>query len=99
MVYKIVYKPYAEHDIWEIAAFLWEYSISAAHSLLKKIKFNIKGLSEMPLRFPKINPHQEYRKMMVEKYIVVYLVDECQNQVIIIRVVHGMRNYQEQGFL
>ena len=95
MIYKIVYKPYAERDMWEIAAYLSDYSVPTAQNFLKKLKEKIEGLSEMPLRFPKINPHKEYRKMVVDKYVVVYLVDERRNQVLIVRVVHGMRNYQD----
>ena len=95
MVYKLVYKPYAERDIWEIAAYLSDYSVSAAQSFLNNLKEKIEALSEMPLRFPKIISHQEYRKMPVDKYVVVYLVDERQNRVLIIRVVYGRRNYQD----
>jgi len=93
MAYKIVYKPYAERDMWEIAAYLSDYSVSAAQSFLKKLKARIEGLSEMPLRFPKISPLEEYRKMIVDKYVVAYFVDEHQNQIIIIRIVHGKRDY------
>jgi plasmid stabilization system protein ParE len=81
--------------VWEIAAYLSELSTSATQKFLTKLKEKIEGLSEMPLKFPKIDPHQEYRKMVVDKYVVVYLVDELQSQVIILRVVHGMRNYQD----
>jgi len=95
MVYKIVYKPYAERDMWEIAAYISDYSVMEALKLLVKLKEKIEGLSKMSLRFPKINPQQEYRKMVVDNYVVVYLIDERNNQVIIIRVVHGMRNYQD----
>ena len=97
MVYKIVYKPYAERDIWEIAASLSDYSVPAAQNFLNTLKEKIEGLSEMPLRFPKINSHTEYRKMVVDKYIVAYLVDERQNQVVIVSIVHGMRSYQNIG--
>ena len=94
MTYKIIYKPYAERDMWEIVDCLSEHSVSAAQKFLRKLKEKIEGLSEMPFRYPKINSQQEYRKMSVDKYVVAYLVDELQGHVLIIRVVHGMRNYQ-----
>ena len=93
MTYKIIYKPYAERDIWETADYLSEHSVSAAEMFLRSLKEKIEGLSEMPLRYPKIDSRQEYRKMPVDKYVVVYLVDEHQKQVLVMRVVHGMRNY------
>ena len=95
MVFKIVYKAYAERDIWEIADYLSDYSMSAAEKFLRILKERIEGLTEMPLRFPKINPHQEYRKMVVDRYVVVYIVDEQAMQVLIMRVVHGKRNYEQ----
>jgi plasmid stabilization system protein ParE len=81
--------------MWKIAASLSDYSVSAAQNLLIKLKEKIEGLSDMPFRFPKINPRQEYRGMVVDDYVVAYVVDERRNLVIIIRVVHGMRNYQD----
>ena len=94
MTYSIVYKPYAERDIWEISDSLSDYSVSAAQEFLAKLRKKIAALSEMPHRFQKISSGQEYRKMVVDKYVVIFLVDEHANQVFIMRVVHGMRNYQ-----
>ena len=95
MTYSIVYRPYAERDIWEIADSMSEYSTAAARKFLQKLQEKIESLSEMPLLYQKISSQQEYRKMVVDKYVVVYYVDEQERQVIIVRVVHGMRNYQD----
>ena len=35
-----------------------------------------------------------YRKLVVDHYIAFYLVNEKQNQVIIMRILYGARNYQ-----
>jgi len=80
--------------MWEIADYLSEHPVSAAEKFLRSLKEKIEGLSEMPLRYPKIDSQQEYRKMPVDKYVVVYLVNEQQKQVLVMRVVHGMRDYQ-----
>ncbi len=95
MAYKIVYKPYAERDLWETADYLADRSIPAAKHFLKKLKTTIEGLSEMPLRYPLINSNREYRKMSVPPYVVVYIVDERAKTVQIVRIVHGKRNYQD----
>jgi plasmid stabilization system protein ParE len=97
MAYKISYKAYAERDIWEIANYLSDYSISAAEKFLRTIKANISGLSEMPLRYPKVESNSEYRKMVVDKYVVLYIVEENPKKVLVMRIVHGMRNYKESG--
>jgi len=96
MAYSITYKAYAEQDIWEIADYLSDHSISAAAEFLQTVKERIEGLADMPLMYPKINPHQDYRKMVVSSYAVLYIVNEHAKEILIIRVVHGKRNYQEQ---
>ena len=50
----------------------------------------------MLFMYPKINPHQDYRKMVVDNYVVAYVIDEEAKQVLIIRVVHGKRDYQSK---
>jgi plasmid stabilization system protein ParE len=94
MPYKVVYKTYAERDIWEIADYLSDHSVPAAEKFLSELKSKIEGLAEMPLMYPKIDLHREYRKMAVGNYIMAYIVNEQTKEVLIMRVVHGRRNYQ-----
>ena len=96
MLYKIVYKAYAERDIWEIADYLSDNSMSAAEKFLRAVKVQIEGLVNMPLIYPKINTHQDYRKMVVGEYVVVYIANEKTKEILIMRVVHGKRNYQSE---
>ena len=93
MAYDIVYAAYAERDIWQAADYLSDHSIPAAEKFLRTVKDRIEGLADMPFMYPRINHHHEYRKMPVGDYVVVYLVNERAGQIIIIRVVHGKRNY------
>jgi len=96
MAYSIVYKAYAEQDIWEIADYISEHSMQAAVEFLQAVKKRIEGLVDMPLMCPKINPRQDYRKMLVGSYVVLYIVNEHTKEILIMRVVHGKRNYQEE---
>ena len=96
MAYNIVYTPYAERDIWEIADNLSDYSIIAARRFLQKTKTQIESLADMPNRYPILLPKRAYRKLVVDNYIVVYSVREDIQQVTIVRVIHGMRNYLEE---
>ena len=96
MPYKIVYKAYAERDIWEIADYLSDHSIQATENFLREIKSRIESLADMPLMYPKIDPHQEYRKMVVGQYVVAYIVNKQAKEVLIMRVVYGRRNYQDE---
>jgi len=96
MAYRIVYKAYAERDIWEIADYLSDHSMPAAVKFLQEVKRRIEGLADMPLMCPKIASHQDYRKMVVGNYVVAYIVNEQAKEVLIMRVVHGRRNYQSE---
>ena len=96
MAYRIVYKGYAERDICEIADYLSDHSMPAAEKFLHAIKTRIEGLADMPLICPKIDSHQDYRKMVVDNYVVAYIVNEQAKEVLIMRVVHGRRNYQSE---
>jgi len=90
----MAYKAYAERDIWEIADYLSEHSVSAAEEFLCEIKRKIESLAEMPLMCPKIASNQEYRKLVVGKYVVAYIANEQAKEVLIMRIVHGKRNYR-----
>ena len=92
MAYKIVYKAYAEKDIWEIADYLSDHSIQVAESFLHEIKNRVEGLTDMPFMYPNVSHHKEYRKVSVGNYVVIYLVDDRTKQILIIRVVHGRRD-------
>ena len=94
MTYKIVYTAFAERDIWEIAYHLSDHSLPAAESFLRSVKDKIDGLADMPLMYTKIEDYHEYRKMVAGNYIVLYEVNEQNKAVVILRVVHGKRNYQ-----
>ena len=95
MPYRIVYRAYAEKDIWEIADYLSDYSVSVAETFLSELRGKIERHTETPLIYPKIDLYKEYRKMVVGNYVVVYAFYEQTEEIAIIRVVHGKRNYQE----
>jgi plasmid stabilization system protein ParE len=96
MSYKIVYKAYAERDLWEIADYLSEHSIPALHNFMQEVKLRIEGLKSMPLMYPKIDTRHDYRKMVVGSYMVLYIVNEQAKEILIMRIVHGSRNYKSQ---
>jgi len=94
MAYKIIYKAYAERDLWELADYLSDYSLSAAEKFLLAVKTKIERLKDTPLIYPLIDPGYGYRKMVVGRHIVIYMVNEQAKEVLILRVVHGKRDYQ-----
>ena len=95
MTYKIVYTAYAERDILEIADHLSDHSLPAAERFLRTVKDKNECLADMPLMYPKIEDYHEYRKMVAGNYIVLYEVNEQTKAVVILRVVHGKRDCQD----
>jgi len=74
--YKIIIKPYAKQLQKEHLKFLARVSKPAARRMSKKLRNAIKSLAESPLQHPIWQPDfeidSEFRKMIVDKYIVVY---------------------------
>ena len=95
MPYRVVYRAYVEKDIREIADYRSDYFVSVAETFLRELRSKIERLTETPLLYPKIDSYSEYRKMVVGNYVVVYVFNEQTEEIVIIRVVYGKRNYQE----
>lgn len=36
-----------------------------------------------------------YRKLVIDNYLVFYLVDECEKSVILVRILYGAKNYEQ----
>lgn len=97
--YKIFLTEPAVDDLKEIVAYisneLREHSI--AQKLLGKIKEAIMSLSDMPVRYALVSDKrlalQGVRKLMVDNYIVFYIISEKEKLVTIIRILYGRRDW------
>jgi plasmid stabilization system protein ParE len=68
----------------------------SADALIKKIRVKIKLLADFPLACPVVMglvTDQEYRKLVVDNYLVLYKVDDSRKTVFVARVVYAPRNY------
>ncbi len=98
-MYKIIYIETAKEDILEITKYI-AYELSnqvAAIRLANKIVSSIERLKEQPYMCPTVKTifelNSEYRKLLVENYIVFYSVDEKRKIITIARVIYARRNY------
>ena len=67
-------------------------------TIMTKIEISIMGLKEFlfscgyvldePLKV------RGYRKLIVDNYIVFYLINELEKQVVVMRILYGARHYQ-----
>ena len=93
--YKVRIFPAAEQDLMDIVDYLNTLSADAALRIYDKITEEIAGLSQMPERCP--HPKdlalaaKGYRYLIVENYLVFYVVEG--DVVQIQRILYGRRNY------
>lgn len=99
MMYKLEYLPTALNDMVEIVKYI---SVElknpiAANRLSEEFIKAAEGLTDFPYSNPVYTPmrplKREYRKTVVENYIMFYWVDEANKIITIARVLYGKRDY------
>ena len=96
--YNIILTEKAEKDLKEIYKYIFENlkEPNIAMKLMEEIETEILKLENSPYRCMEIEikpKNQSYRRLIVEKYIVVYRVEEAKKEVAIFEVIYGGRDY------
>lgn len=98
-MYSLTYLPVALNDMVEIIGYIsgeLKNSIAASRLSEKFIKA-AEGLTDFPYSNPVYTPMRplkhEYRKTIVDNYIMFYWVDEANKEITIARVIYGKRDY------
>ena len=88
-MYTIEYLPIAKSDMVEIAKYI---GVKLANPEAAE------DLADMPYKCPVYIPvkplRHEYRKLIVQKYIMFYWVDEDKKRITIARVIYSGRDYE-----
>jgi len=90
----------SEEDLDEIYAYIGIQlsALTAALDIMDKIQNSITRLKDFPYCGSQVLDEplrrKGYRKLIIENYIVFYLVDEEEKQVVIMRVIYGATDYQ-----
>ena len=90
--------PKAQIDIENIFKYIHDdlFNHQAAYNLLDDFLCSFKSLCSFPEKYPKVSnkyvKDNTIRKMLVKNYIVFYRVQGLEIQ--IIRVIYGMRDYE-----
>ena len=91
----------AYQDLDEIYSYIAEnlQAEQAANRLIDKIESSIVRLKDFPLAgsyvLDDLLKSKGYRKLVFDNFLALYLVDEPQHRVIIMRVIYGATNYFE----
>lgn len=95
----IRFTPLAYEDLDEIDTYISETLLNpqAAESLLEEMEQSIRRLGHFPYTGSPVADvslaDRGYRKLVVKNYLIFYLVDTKQKQIVIMRILYGAREY------
>lgn len=98
-MYKLEYLPVAQRDMVEIVRYISHdlQNPTAANHLANALIESGEGITVFPYANPAYIPIRplkyEYRKLMVENYLMLYWVDEERKLVTVARVLYARRDY------
>lgn len=98
--YKLKITPAAANDLDEIYKYISESLLAPipAQNLMDKIENSIRKLCVFPYKHElsrnQVLRQKGYRKVIVDNYVTMYLVDEQSKVVIISRVFYGAMDYE-----
>lgn len=98
--YRVKFTAIAEVDLDEIFQYIAVQlsAPDAAVSLLDEMEEQISRLCDFPYAGSVISDEtlaaRGYRKLIVRNYIIFYLVNEDERQVVIMRILYGARRYE-----
>lgn len=96
--YDIRYLPLAQQDLNEIISYFQTDSPEYAEKLINQIDNEISQLKHFPYKGK--NPEDEnlkkkgYRMVIIDNYIVFYVIFEASKTLEIRRIIHGKRKYK-----
>ena len=99
-MYKLEYLPIARQDMVDIARYISGQlqNQAAAERLAVKLIAAADGILAFPYANPAYTPirplKHEYRKLLVENYLLFYWVDERSRTVTVARVIYARRDYE-----
>lgn len=68
-------------------------SPQTANKIYHKTKNSILSLTFYPERYSKISSIGDFRKLLINHYVVIYQINNSSSQVFILHIFHGSQNY------
>lgn len=98
-MYELEYLPIARRDMMDIAKYIGIklQNSDAADRLAEKMVEKAEGLKDMPYKCSSYTPirklKHEYRKLIVDNYIMFYWINEDNKLITIARIIYAKRDY------
>ncbi len=97
--YAVRFTQPAADDLYEIARYISEdlHEPQTARALVKRIQKAVYELAKLPMRHAIVTDERlaalGIRKMPIESYLVFYMVTEGTRSVMVLRILHGRREW------
>ena len=89
MKFKAVFSPHAKEDKNEIKRYLSKFYPMTPKRFTKDLRKHISNLKENPYMYPVYLENQDYRRLVVENYIVLYKVFEEVKEIEVSRILRA----------
>ncbi len=93
--YKLVFTKRFLKDLEKIDKYLFENLRFISNYLMNKIDDTLIQISMFPKSYERIE-NTPYRKALVKKYIILYILNERKKAVYIVRIFHSKSDYQRR---
>lgn len=98
-IYEIEFTEDCKYEITEIYEYISKKLVAenSAKKLMRKMRDSVMDLSEFPNLYMKIEKKdghkREFRRMIIDNFVVLYTVDESNHKVYIAHMYYGRKNY------
>ena len=89
MKYNVRYSPLAKEDKKEIKTYLFKFYPETPLRFIASLKKHIANLKDNPYIYPEYPDNTDYRRILVDNYIVFYKVNDVIKQVDIYRILRA----------
>jgi len=96
MKYRVKYLITARQDRETIKAYLDQYSATAAKRLFDTIKKKMDHVKENPFIYEAYERRPQFRRMVVDDYLLFYKVIEKDSLIEVHHILHGMMDIERQ---
>ena len=94
---KVVYTVQSRDDLRELGDWIAKDSPRRAQGFVQELRLKCRGLSSYPSRYPVVGEQQglEVRRRAHGDYLILFAITDRPEAIVILRVIHGARDYNK----
>jgi toxin ParE1/3/4 len=87
--YTVRFSPFAKEDKKNITTYLSKFYPETPNRFITSLEEHIENLKDNPFIYPEYIENTEYRRMLVNNYIVFYKINDAKKQIDIYRILRA----------